>query len=83
MFILHYRRVVENHTPLHGPWEGWRMAGRDLVAPDRQRISPERLRGLLFREASRKYLDARQDNKRTPCPVVPIVPARERFVGYA
>lgn len=78
----HYRRVVENHTALHGPWTGWRMAGRDLVAPDRQRISPERLRGLLFREASQKYLDRRRDKKRTPCPVETL-PARERFAGYA
>lgn len=78
----HFRRVVENHTALYGPWAGWRMAGRDLVAPDRQRISPERLRGLLFREASQKYLAKRRDEKRTFCPVVSL-PARERFAGYA
>lgn len=46
----HYERVVQNKTTLHGPWSGWRMAGRFLVAPDRERITPERLRGLLWRE---------------------------------
>lgn len=50
----HYRRLVDNHVALTGPWAGWRLAGRDLVAPDRQRISPERLRGLMFRGASEK-----------------------------
>ena len=42
---------------LTGPWDGWRFAGRDLVAPDGQRISPERLRGILFRQE----LEARRD----------------------
>ena len=27
----HYRRVVDNHVSLSGPWAGWRLAGRDLV----------------------------------------------------
>jgi hypothetical protein len=31
-------------------WVGWRLRGRYLVSPDRQRISPERLRGLLWRD---------------------------------
>ncbi|NLC36801.1 MAG: hypothetical protein GX772_10235 [Alcaligenaceae bacterium] len=43
----HYDRTVHNVTPLYGPWAGWRMAGRVLISPDRDRISPERLRGLL------------------------------------
>lgn len=46
----HYERVVHNKTDLHGPWSGWRLAGRDLVAPDGQRLPPQRLRGLLWRE---------------------------------
>lgn len=45
----HYDRVVYNKTPLHGPWSGWRMAGRELVSPDGQRFTTERLRGLAFR----------------------------------
>lgn len=47
-----YSRVVDNHHALHGSWSGWRFAGRDLVAPDGQRINPERLRGLLMRDAA-------------------------------
>lgn len=45
-------RIAHNQTTLFGPWAGWRMAGRDLVAPDGDRISPERLRGLLWRQAA-------------------------------
>lgn len=78
----HVDRVIYNKMPLYGPWAGWRMAGRDLIAPDRQRISPERLRGLLFREASQKYLTRRRDEKRTACQVVSL-PAREQFAGLA
>lgn len=47
-----YAAKVHNHTELHGPWAGWQLRGRDLVAPDGQRISPERLRGLLWRQES-------------------------------
>lgn len=53
----HYQRLVFNQLELSGPWAGWRLAGRDLVAPDGQRISPERLRGILFRQS----LEARRD----------------------
>lgn len=87
----HYRRIVENHTPLYGPWEGWRMAGRDLIAPDRQRISPERLRGLLFQEANRNYLARRTAKHANAAAFYKFpsidrtlsLPARERFAGYA
>lgn len=34
-------RVIHNQTPLYGEWAGWRMAGRCLVSPDGDRISPE------------------------------------------
>lgn len=52
----HHDRIVYNITPLYGPWAGWRMAGRVLVSPDRDRISPERLRGLLWREKMQSRL---------------------------
>ena len=55
-----YAQIVHNRLTLTGPWDGWRFAGRDLVAPDGQRISPERLRGILFRQA----LEARRDHAR-------------------
>ena len=58
----HYARVVHNHTPLYGPWAGWRLAGRELVSPgrgsDAMRISPERLLGLLWREAAEARIAA-------------------------
>ncbi len=44
-------RIVHNHTPLYGPLSGYRFAGRDLVAPDGQRLSVTRLEGLLWRDA--------------------------------
>ncbi len=58
----HYDRVVHNVTALHGAWVGWRMAGRFLIGPG-VRITPERLRGWLWTEASGirrpiKHLDA-------------------------
>ena len=56
----HYDRVVHNITPLHGPWSGWRMAGRDLVSPDGVRMTPERVRGY----ALRADLEARRDGAR-------------------
>mgnify|MGYP002622852234 CR=1 FL=1 len=51
-----WRWEVEGSGPLFGHWAGWRIAGRELVTPDGDRIRPERLRGLLFREASEKHL---------------------------
>lgn len=80
--LAHYRRIVDNHLSLYGPWERWRLAGRDLVSPEGQRISPERLRGLLFREESEARL-ARLRAKRSQCGRSAVVPARERFEGLA
>lgn len=48
-----YDRTIYNKTDLHGAWNGWRMAGRVLVSPDGDRISPERLRGILIVEELR------------------------------
>jgi len=33
-----------------GDWYGWRLRGRHLVSPGGQRITRERLDGLLFRD---------------------------------
>jgi len=35
---------------LDGDWYGWRLRGRHLISPDGQRMTQERLRGLLFRD---------------------------------
>ena len=55
-----HERIVHNRHELHGPWHGWRFAGRELVSPDGDRINAERLRGLLFAESlRRRYADPR------------------------
>lgn len=46
-----YRRTVHNETPLHGPWEGWKMRGAFLVSPHGDRIRALALDRLLFRLA--------------------------------
>lgn len=63
----YYRRVIDNHVALTGPWAGWRLAGRDLVAPSGERIPERRLRCLLWhvnaadlRDAPRKTNAARK-----------------------
>lgn len=35
---------------LPGDWIGWRLRGRHLVSPDGERLTPERLSGLLWRD---------------------------------
>jgi len=68
-------RVVHNRMPLYGPWAGWRMAGRELVSPDGDRISPRRLLGILWAESSRKWI---LEAQRRPPPTPPVVlPPRE------
>ena len=47
--LAHYERVVHGHTDLRADWLGWKQRGRYLVAPDGQRISPERMRGIMWR----------------------------------
>lgn len=32
-------------------WYGWRLRGRHLVSPDGQRMTVERLKGLMWRDA--------------------------------
>ena len=39
-----------SNVDFDGEWYGWRLRGRHLVSDDGQRITPERLRGLLWRE---------------------------------
>jgi len=77
----HYQRVVYNKTPLYGPWAGWRMAGKDLVSPDGDRINPHRLRGFLWTERAKKRW--RPKSLQAPARPSPVIPARERFVGSA
>lgn len=51
----HYERVVHNKTALHAEWTGWRLSGMFLIAPGQAgRITPARLLGMLWREATEK-----------------------------
>ena len=60
-----YALMVRNHTPLYGPWNGWRMAGRELVDPDGTRFTPQRLRGLAWhQDASNRLNNAVARNAR-------------------
>ncbi len=59
--LAHYNRVVHGHTELRADWLGWKQRGRYLVAPDGQRISPERMRGIMWRLDA----EARRDAART------------------
>lgn len=34
----------------HSDWQGWRIVGRTLIDPHGQKITAERLRGLLWRD---------------------------------
>ena len=68
---------VHGALDLEGAWLGWRLRGRDLVSPDGDRISPERLRGLMFLEAVTRWKGrrgARARADRTDCP--PSDPAK-------
>lgn len=69
----HFDRVVHNKTLLYGPWAGWRMAGRDLVAPDGDRVSIERLRGLLFRQELEARRASYRSRNKTPPQFVKVV----------
>ena len=82
----HYRRVIDNHVALTGPWVGWRLAGRDLV----ERIPERRLRGLLWRadasylrDATRKRNAAQKARQRSlvKVVVVDVGECRERSFG--
>lgn len=84
-----YDRVVNNTTPLYGEWDGWRMAGRELVAPNGVRFRPGRLLAIAWAEkqavmkAKRKAASKNNHTKSDPHRIVITLPARERFDGQA
>lgn len=53
-----HERITQNHVQLTGPWQGWRMAGRDLVSPDGIRLSAHRVLGIAWRQQA----EARRDS---------------------
>lgn len=46
-------QIIAIPTDVPEPWNGWAFSasGRHFVSPDRQKITPERLAGLLWRDA--------------------------------
>ena len=50
-----YAWEVNAAGSLPGPWAGWRIAGNVLVSPDRDRITPEQLRGLLYLHSLKRH----------------------------
>lgn len=60
---LIYALMVHNKTPLYGPWQGWRMAGRELVSPDGTRFTTERLRGMAWQQDASNRLNATRARK--------------------
>lgn len=84
-------RVATNHVHLSQQWQGWRLAGRDLVSPDGDRINPQRLRGLLFRQAAEARLHAAKARRKPAQPksqtvkvlIVPLTDWQERHFGRA
>lgn len=81
----HHDRVVYNKTPLFAEFTGWRMAGRDLVAPNGVRFRPGRLLAIAWAEKQAAMKERRISDARPPSSgkVVFTLPARERFDGFA
>lgn len=44
-----HRRVIYNHTPLFGPWSGWKLAGARLVSPAGDWASPDQVDRWIYR----------------------------------
>lgn len=51
-----HEALVHNRIHFGYEWQGWRMAGRDLVSPEGDRICANRLLWLMRRESMRAAL---------------------------
>lgn len=60
--------LILGNGPLHGAWTGWRVAGAELVGPNRERIHMNRVIAVIRLDAA-----ARQPGR-----TAAIVPFRER-----
>jgi hypothetical protein len=45
---------IYGNGPLFGEWSGWRIAGSNLVAPDKTKISMNRVIAIMFQDAARR-----------------------------
>jgi len=84
--------LSNTNIDLTGDWLGWRQRGRWLVSDDGQRITVERLRGLLWREqmelyrqgfASRRHAEQARRRRAFPVKVVVVDLADYRCNGVA
>jgi hypothetical protein len=64
-------------------WEGWKLRGRDLVAPSGERINARRLQGLLFVESARVRTVKLKKTAFTqePSPIAPAIAMPVRRVA--
>lgn len=84
--------LSNSNIDLTGDWLGWRQRGRWFVSDDGQRITVERLRGLLWREqmelyrqgfASRRQAEQARRRRAFPVKVVVVDLADLRCNGVA
>lgn len=52
-----YAAQVHQHVDLHGPWLGWRIAGRYLITTDRERVPVHVLAQLIHMWMIRVHFD--------------------------
>lgn len=65
-----YQVMVNGHLDLANEWSGWKLRGPYLVAPNGDRILPQRLIGLLYVEKLQKRVHAA--SKAKPAPLAPL-----------
>jgi hypothetical protein len=84
--------LVHNHADLVGQWYGWKLRGRHLVTPAGDRLTPERLAGLVWRDAaelrlagftSRRKAEAAKRSPKVRVVVVDLQDYRERGLAAA
>jgi hypothetical protein len=66
-------------------WHGWRLKGRLLVSPNGDRLTPERLQGIVIREALHQRYHVAKIKREHAAATARVVwlPARERFSDVA
>jgi hypothetical protein len=87
-FKFMFNALVYQHMDMAGLWEGWKFRGKHFISPDGDRITPQRLRGLLWRDvmelrragyASRKKAEA--ESRKNQLVKVVVVPLRQLLDG--
>ena len=85
---FYYQAKVHNNIDLTRQWSGFKLRGRDLVAPDGQRITVQRINGILWRDemelrkkgfASRRKAEA--DSRKNQLVKVVVIPLGQYLDG--